>query len=83
MITLSLERRNSELLSDFREYQRRLKDTKAQLEKRESAELEARAEAHDSQHALEQARTDIKEKDASSKAAIGSLQLEIKKLKTK
>ena len=53
------------------------------MEKTEAAELEARAEAHDSQHALEQAKADIKEKSASSKATIGSLQLEIKRLKTK
>ena len=75
--------RKTDLLNDLREYQRQLKDTKLQLEKTESAELEAKATAHDARHALEQAEANLKEKATSSKTVIGSLQLEIKNLKTR
>ena len=60
-----------------------MRDTKQQLEKMESAELEARATAHDVSHALELAEASLKEQTASSKTVIGSLQLEIKNLKTR
>lgn len=72
-----------DLLNDLREYQHQLRDTKQQLEKMESAELEARATAHDASHALELAEASLKEQTASSKTVIGSLQLEIKNLKTR
>ena len=75
--------RKTDLLNDLREYQRQLKGTKQQLEKTESAELEARATAHDARHALELAEASLKEQAASSKTVIGSLQLEIKNLKTR
>lgn len=58
----------------------KLKDTKAMLEKAESAEFEARAKAHE---ALEHAQASLKDQAASSKSVIGSLQLEIKSLKSK
>ena len=75
--------RNTDLLNDLREYQRQLKDAKQQVERLESAELEARASAHDTRHALELAEASLKEQTASSKTVIGSLQLEIKNLKTR
>ena len=75
--------RKTDLINDLREYQRQLKDTKQQLEKIESAELEARATAHDTRHSLELAEASLKEQTASSKTVIGSLQLEIKNLKTR
>lgn len=75
--------RKTDLLNDLREYQCQLKDTKHQLEKTESAEMEARASAHDTRHALEVAEASLKEQASSSKSVIGSLQLEIKNLKTR
>ena len=60
-----------------------MKGTREQLKKAESGELEAQAIAHDVRHALELAEANLKEQAASSKTVIGSLQLEIKKLKTR
>ena len=75
--------RKTDLLNDLREYQRQLRDTKQRLEKTESSEQEARATAHDAKHDLEIAEASLKEQATSSKTVIGSLQLEIKNLKTR
>ncbi len=71
------------MLSDLREYQRNVKDLKAQLERSKCAELEAKAMAHDSNLALEAAEIKLRDKIASSKSSSVSLQQEIKRLKNK
>lgn len=75
--------RKAELLSDIRDYQCKVRDLKTQLEKAESAELVARGTAHEAQQAQEQLEASLRDQSASSKTAIGNLQLEIKSLKTR
>lgn len=53
------------------------------MEKANSDEFEARAKARDAVHALEKAQASLKEQAVSSKTVVGSLQLEIKSLKSK
>ncbi len=60
-----------------------MKDLSAQLEKSESAELEARSSAHDTRQALEHAETALRDQLAASKSAISNLQIEIKNLKSR
>ncbi len=60
-----------------------MKDLSTQLEKAESGELEARGSAHDARQALELAEATLRDQLASSKAAIGHLQVEIKNQKAR
>ena len=60
-----------------------MKDLKVQLEKLETTELEARGMAHEHCLALEASEKSLRDKTASFKSAVNSLQLEIKTLKTK
>lgn len=71
------------MLNDLREHQRRLKETKCQLEKAELAEQAALASAREARQELEQIQGSQREQTASSKITISNLQLEIKSLKTK
>lgn len=71
------------MLNDLREYQQRIKDLKVQLERAETGEMEAKGSAHDTKLALEQAEASLRDQAASSKAAFNSLQVEIKRLKTR
>ena len=75
--------RKSELLSDVRDYQCKLKDLKQQLEKAEAAELDAKGQAYDQKLALEAVENTLREKTSLSKSTINSLQLAINSLKTK
>lgn len=75
--------RNSELLSSLRDYQCKVRDLKAQVERVESAELEAKGMAHEHRFALEAAEISLREKKLSSKSVINSLQLAINSLKSK
>ena len=72
-----------EILNDLREYQRRLKEAKCQLEKTEMAEQEARASAHEVKQAMEQMEAHMRDHTAASKITISNLQLEIKSMKSK
>ena len=54
---------------------------KKQLERAESAELEAKGAAHDNRLALEAAESSLREKATSSKSVISSLQHTINSLK--
>ena len=71
------------MLNDLREYQRRLKETKCQLEKTEMAEQAAQASAHEARQQLDQIEGSQRDLTASTKITISNLQLEIKSLKTK
>ena len=71
------------MLNDLREYQRRLKEVKCQLEKSELAEQAAQASAHDAKQHVEQLEASLRDKTASAKSTIGNLQLEIKSLRNK
>ena len=75
--------RKTELLNDLREYQHKLKDVKNQLEKSESAEMEAKASAHDAKLALEHVEAQRRNQATSFKATTTTFQLEIKNLKAK
>lgn len=79
----SLPCRKVEMLNDLREYQRRLKEAKCQLEKAEMAEQEARATAHEVKQAMEQTEANMRDHTAASKITISNLQLEIKSMKSK
>ena len=83
LIPSNVHCRNSDLLNDIREYQRKVKDLKSQLERVEGAELEARGSAHEARQALEHVEATFRDQGASSKAAIGNFQIEIKSLKTR
>ena len=71
------------MLNDLREYQRRLKETKCQLEKTEMAEQTAQASAHETRQQLDQIEGNQRDQAVSTKITISNLQLEIKSLKTK
>ena len=71
------------MLNDLREYQRRLKETKCQLEKTETAEQLAQAAAHEARQTLDQLEAGLRDQSAASKITVSNLQLEIKSLKTK
>lgn len=75
--------RKADLLNDLRESQRKVKDLKSHLEQAETSELEAKGSAHDLRQDLEHAVVSLRDQAASSKAAIGNFQLEIKNLKSK
>lgn len=75
--------RRVEVLNDLREHQRRLKETKCQLEKSEMAEHAAQASAREARQQLEQIEVAQRDQLASTKITISNLQLEIKSLKTK
>ena len=76
-------RRKVEMLNDLRQHQRRLKETKCQLEKAELAEQAALASASEAKQQLEQIEASQREQTASTKITVSNLQLEIKSLKTK
>lgn len=67
----------------MRDYQCKVKTLTTQLERVESAELEAKGMAHDNQVALEAAESSLRDQGFSNKAAVNSLQLTINSLKTK
>ena len=71
------------MLTDLRDYQCKVKDLKQQLEKSETAELEAKGLAHEHRVAQEAAEATLRDKMAFSKSTINSLQLTINSLKTK
>ena len=71
------------MINDLREHQRRLKETKCQLEKVEMAEQAAQASACETRKQLEQIECSQRDQTASTKITISNLQLEIKSLKTK
>ena len=75
--------RKTELLNDLCELQRKIKDLKAQLEKAENLEMEAKVAARDSQQTLVLLQNSVRDQSASSKACIATLQQEIRSLKTK
>ncbi len=75
--------RKTELLTDIRDYQTKVKELKVQLERSEEAELEAKGAAHDSRQELESLETQLRDHSASSKSGIANLQLEVKTLKQK
>lgn len=75
--------RKVEMLNDLREHQRRLKETKCQLEKTEMAEQAAQASAREARQQLEQIESSQRDQTAATKITINNLQLEIKSLKTK
>jgi len=75
--------RKSELLTDLRQYQQKVKEIKNDLEKTEIAELKAKGEAHDAQLALEASENTMREKSAHFKVSTNALQGEIKLLKSK
>ena len=75
--------RKSSLLSDLRDYQCKVKDLKKQLERSESAELEAKSAAHENRSALEAAENSLKEKTVSHKSMISTFQQTISNLKAK
>lgn len=75
--------RKSELLSDLRDSQCKVKELQTRLEKAESAELEAKGIAHEHRLALEAAEASLQEKINSSKAVMNSFELTIKNLKKK
>ena len=71
------------MLNDLREHQRRLKETKCQLDKMEMAEQVAQAEAREARQQLEKLEGSQRDQTASSKITVSNLQLEIKALSTK
>lgn len=71
------------MLNDLREHQRRLKETKCQLEKMEMAEQAAQAAARETRQQLEKLEGTHRDQVASSKITASNLQLEIKSLSTK
>lgn len=75
--------RKSELLNDLREHQQRMKELKFQLERAETAELEAKGYSHDVKLDLERVEASLRDQAASSKGAINNLQVEIKRLKSR
>ncbi len=75
--------RKTELLTDIRDYQLKVKELKIQFERAQEAELEAKGTAHDSQQDREILETQLRDESASSKSAIAGLQLELKTLKSK
>ena len=77
------DRRKVEMLNDLREHQRRLKETKCQLEKLEMAEQASQAAARDARQQLEKLEGTQRDQAASSKITFSNLQLEIKSLSTK
>ena len=71
------------MLNGLREHQRRLKETKCQLEKLEMAEEAAQAAAREARQQLEKLEGTQRDQAASSKITVSNLQLEIKSLSTK
>ena len=72
-----------ELLNDLRDYQRRLKEAKCQLEKSEVVEQEARAIAQELRQSLEHCESSLREQAAASKSTTCTLQLEIRNINCK
>ena len=75
--------RKVEMLNDLREYQRRLKETQCQLEKKELEEQVAQARAHEAGQRLEKLEGSQRDQAASNKITVSNLQLEIKSLSNK
>lgn len=75
--------RKSALLSDLRDCQCKVKDLKKQLERAESAELEAKGAAHENRLALEAAESSLRDKTSSNKSVISTLQQTVNGLKAK
>ena len=71
------------MLSDLKQCQSKIKELKVQLGQVKDAEEKARAEAHEHHLALKASESSLRDKTASSKLVINSLQLEIKTLKSK
>ena len=68
------------MLNNLRDYQRRLKEAKCQLEKSEVAEQEARTIAQELLQSLERCESSLREQAAASKSTTCSLQLEIRNI---